>query len=473
MKMHHWIMFLIAMLTPTAFGADRPNVLFIAVDDLNDWVGVLGGHPQAKTPNIDRLAKRGMLFTNAHCSAPVCNASRTSLLFGVRPSTSGVYANADDWRDMDFFKNLTTLPMHFKNAGYKTLGSGKLFHAHTFNKKALSGYPQPEAWDAYWPSKTQQIPHEEAPPGWPINSSKDFYGGHFDWAPMNISDNAMGDRQVAAWASRELGQTHDRPVFLAVGIYRPHVPWWAPQEYFDAFPIDQIQLPAIPPLTPPAVDLDDVPAAGQAIAKREWQQWIVDHNQWKAAAQGYLASMLFADKMVGHVLDALDRGPMANNTIIILWGDHGYHHGEKEHWEKFALWEDSTRVPLIVFDPRRTQAGSQSNQPVSLLDLYPTLVDLCDLKKPDHLEGQSLTPLLDDPAKVTGRAVITTENLNSHAVRSERWRYIRYADGTEELYDHRVDPNEWTNVAANPKNARIKAKLAKWFPKLNTPTPTK
>jgi arylsulfatase A-like enzyme len=444
--------------------AHKPNVLFIAVDDLNDWVGALGGHPQAQTPNIDRLARRGLLFTKAYCSAPGCNASRSSLLTGMRPSTTGIYANAHDWRQAPGLKDAVTLPAHFSNNGYLTLGAGKLFHAHTFfDKKNLSGYPDPGAWHDYFPSKTQQMPEEVVPENWPVNSSKKFYGGHFDWSPLQISKAEMADAKVVSWAAGQLAKRHEQPLFLSVGIYRPHVPWYAPQEYFDRFPVNEIQLPVHL-----QDDLDDIPLAGKVMAKRKWHKWITENNQWKKAVQGYLASLAFADDMVGELLNALDNGPMAHDTLIVFWGDHGYHLGEKENWEKFALWEDTTHVPLIIIDPRRTTPGTRCNSPVSLLDLYPTLVGLCGLKSPPQpLEGKSLAKLLADPNAETGRVAITTQGKANHAARSSRYRYIRYASGEEELYDHHSDPHEWRNIADDKSLAGVKQYLAGQLPGVN------
>ena len=449
----------------------RPNVLFIAVDDLNDWVGCLGGHPQARTPNMDRLASRGLLFTRAYCSAPGCNASRSSLLTGLRPSTTGIYANAHDWRQAPRLKEAITLPAHFKDNGYSTLGAGKLFHAHTFfDKKNLSGYPDPGAWDDYFPSPTRQMPEEAVPGKWPVNSSREFYGGHFDWAPLQIANADMADAKVVSWAARQLARRHPKPLFLSVGIYRPHVPWYAPQKYFDRFPLDKIQLPEHM-----QKDLNDIPLAGKKLAKRNWHEWITGNNQWKKAVQGYLASLAFADDMVGKLLDALDKGPMAHDTIVVLWGDHGYHLGEKQHWEKFALWEDTTHVPLIILDPRRTRPGTRCKAPVSLLDIYPTLVELCALKPtPQTLEGRSLSTLMSAPEKETGHSVISTQGKGNHAVRCARYRYIRYADGAEELYDHRTDPNEWHNLAGKPELTDVKQRLAAQLPALNAePIPIK
>ena len=442
----------------------KPNVLFIAVDDLNDWVGKLGGHPQARTPNMDLLSSRGLLFTKAYCSAPSCNASRSSVLTGMRPSTTGIYINSHDWRQASILKNAVTLPHHFKNSGYLTMGAGKLFHAHTFfDKKNLEGYSDPDAWVAYFPSKTQQMPEEVVPETWPLNSSKKFYRGHFDWAPLQISNLDMADAKVVDWASKQLAKTHKKPLFLSVGIYRPHVPWYVPKKYFDRFPINEIQLPKHL-----SNDLGDIPVAGKAMAKRHWHKWINENNQWEKAVQAYLASLAFADDMVGNLIKALDKGPLSKNTIIILWGDHGYHLGEKESWEKFALWEDTTHVPLIIVDPRRTKSGTQCESPVSLLDLYPTLIELCGLRlPPQKLEGRSLVNSLIRPMEKTGRVVITTQGRGNHAVRSSRYRYIRYADGSEELYDHKTDSHEWNNLSLDPGLVKVKSKLMDYLPKFN------
>ena len=442
----------------------KPNVLFIAVDDLNDWVGKLGGHPQARTPNMDLLSSRGLLFTKAYCSAPSCNASRSSVLMGMRPSTTGIYINSHDWRQASILKNAVTLPHHFKNSGYLTMGAGKLFHAHTFfDKKNLEGYSDPDAWDAYFPSKTQQMPEEVVPETWPLNSSKKFYRGHFDWAPLQISNLDMADAKVVDWASKQLAKTHKKPLFLSVGIYRPHVPWYVPKKYFDRFPINEIQLPKHL-----SNDLGDIPVAGKAMAKRHWHKWINENNQWEKAVQAYLASLAFADDMVGNLIKALDKGPLSKNTIIILWGDHGYHLGEKESWEKFALWEDTTHVPLIIVDPRRTKSGTQCESPVSLLDLYPTLIELCGLRlPPQKLEGRSLVNSLIRPMEKTGRVVITTQGRGNHAVRSSRYRYIRYADGSEELYDHKTDSHEWNNLSLDPGLVKVKSELMDYLPKFN------
>ena len=455
----------------------QPNVLFIAVDDLNDWVGFLKNYPGAKTPHMDSLAEEGVTFTNAHCSSPGCNPSRTSIMTGLRPSSTGVYANGDDWRVMEYTKDVVTLPDSFQAAGYSTKGGGKLYHAHTINEKALTGHLDPDPWDTFYPSKEQQLPAEVTPDIWPVNSNEDFYGGRIDWSPLDISDNEMADGQTVTWAEQELSREHSKPLFLAVGIYRPHWAWWVPQSYFDQHPLDEIEL-----IYEPADDLDDIPEAGQKMIRKEWHAWIMENKEREKIVQAYLASMTFADAMVGRLISALEKGPLANNTIIVLWSDHGYHFGSKNHWEKFALWEEATHVPLVFADRRSGnnsssdswQLGSRTNQPVSLLDLYPTLVEICGLSEPGHLEGKSLVHLLKNAKSKTGDAVLTTHMYKNHAVRSENWRYIRYEDGSDELYDHRKDPREYENLAVYSEYSEIKDYLAQWLPEVNVePIPKK
>ena len=451
-------------LSPLVAASEKPNVLFIAVDDLNDWVGVLGGHPQAQTPNIDRLAKRSVLFTRAYCSGPSCNASRASLLLGLRPSTTGIYSNGHDWRKPPSLQEAVSLPKLFKQSGYRTLGCGKLFHAHTFfNEKSLKGYYDASAWSDYYPSIKQQLPEEVRPEEWPVHGSEEFYRGHFDWSPLDVDDSNMADTKVVAWAKEQLAQESDEPLFLAVGIYRPHLPWYVPREYYERFPLEQIQLPHCL-----EEDLEDIPEPGKKMARRKWHTWVTENNHWPAAVQAYLASMAYADQQIGDLVSALDSSKHAENTIIILWSDHGYHLGEKESWEKFALWEDTTHVPLLIFDPRSPNPKAKHESPVSLLDLYPTLIELCQLDNPPQvLEGTSLVETLSSPSTLTGRAVITTQGKSNHSVRSLDFRYIRYADGSEELYDHRSDPNEWHNLANDSGYEKIKARLGTHLPTTN------
>ncbi|MCC6417188.1 MAG: sulfatase [Gemmataceae bacterium] len=424
--------------------AKRPNVLFIAIDDLNDWVGVLGGHPQARTPNLDRLAKRGMVFTRAYCAAPACNPSRTALLTGMRPSTTGVYLNSQPWRPA--LPDAVTLMQYLRANGYLVLGGGKIFHSN-----------DARAWDEY------TFPKNKAP-------AKDTpargIGGNMTWGPLRkAGDSDLTDGQLSDWAVGKLKEKHAKPFFLAVGYIKPHLPWHAPQKYFDMHPLDKVQLPKVL-----ATDLDDIPPAGIKMAKPQGDHaQIVKAGLWKEAVQAYLAAGSYMDAQLGRLLDALARSPYADNTIVILWSDHGWHHGQKEHWRKFALWEQATRVTLTIAVPGTTRPDQRCARTVNLLDLYPTVLGLCSLPAKKGLEGHSLVPLLRDPQAPWDHPSITTHGRNNHTVRTERWRYIRYQDGAEELYDHDADPLEWKNLAKDPRYVELKKDLAARLPTVNAP----
>ena len=449
---------LLLVLLPAAVAAQRPNVLFIAVDDLNDWIEPMGGHPQAKTPNLVRLASRSTLFTRAYTAAPACNPSRAALMTGIAPYRSGVYNNSQAWRPA--MPDAVTLPQAFRRNGYWAGGAGKIYHGV---------YPDPPSWDEYWPSKKVQRSSDPLPAERPVNGIKGT--GNFDWGALEVPPEDMSDAKVAEWVATKLGQRHEKPFFLAFGIFRPHLPWYVPRKYFDRFPLETVELP-------PAfgADLQDVPEAGVKMARPERDHAsVVEHGQWNRAVQAYLASINFADDMLGTVLDALDESAYSQDTVVVLWGDHGWHLGEKRHWRKFALWEEATRVPLMVSAPEGTpglpegtREGVKSGRPVSLLDIYPTLVELAGLPEQEGLDGRSLVPLLRNPGLKWQPAVMTHGRLN-HAVRSESFRFIRYADGSEELYDHRVDQMEWTNLASDSNYAEVKRDLTKWLPETNVP----
>jgi arylsulfatase A-like enzyme len=442
------------LLTAAAAENPHPNVLFIAIDDLNDWIGCLGGHPDTKTPNIDRLAARGTLFTRAYCGAPVCNPSRAGLMTGIRPSTSGVYENQQPMRQSPVLKDAITLPQHFMAHGYRTVGGGKIYHG---------AYPDPQSWNEYFPSQTQNQPPNPKPQKLPANGIPK--NGGLDWGPLQRPDSDMGDYKTVDWASAELTKKHDKPFFLACGIYKPHLPWYVPQKYFDMFPADKVTLPQVKD-----DDLNDVPKVGRWLATRSGDhERILEYGAWRKAVQGYLAAIAFADAQVGRVLDGLDASPYATNTVIVLWSDHGWHLGQKLHWRKFALWEEATRNVLAIAAPGITKPGSRCDRVVSLMDLYPTLIDVCGLSRRTGLEGVSLMPVLKDPGTKWERPAVSTYLRGNHSVRDERWRYIRYNDGGEELYDHSNDPQEWTNLAEKPEFNEEKQSLAKWLPKTDAP----
>ncbi len=442
----------------------RPNVLFISVDDMNDWVGCLG-HPSIQTPNIDKLAARGVLFSNAHCAAPLCNPSRTSLLTGLRPSTSGIYDNEQYWRPA--LPGIETLPMYFRKHGYHVAGAGKVFHH-------VAGFNPPDQWDEFqlqefddpWYRRDEWYPWNKkvpAPPGHPFNGLRNFQG-EFDWGVLPKPEAAYGDHRAIDFGEKFLGRRHDKPFFLAVGLWHPHIPMFAPQKYFDLY--KDAAIPAAP-----ADDLDDVPAVGRRFAafRRDEHERIVRESKWKDAVQSYMACITFADAMIGQLVAALDASSHAGNTIIVFWSDNGWHLGEKQHWHKSTLWQRSTHVPMIFAGAGMRQAGVARHQPVSLLDVYPTLTDLCGLPANVRNEGTTLTPLLRN-AKARRHPAVCTYLPNNHAVRTERWRYIKYEDGGEELYDCLADPNEYRNIAADPKHAKLKLELAKWMPVNNAPS---
>lgn len=437
-----------------AAAATKPNVLMICVDDLNDWIGCLGGNPDSVTPNYDRLAKQTVLFTSAHCAAPLCNPSRAALMTGIRPSTSGVYQNNQPWREAQALAKAKTLPQWFMDNGYKAIGGGKTYH---------DAFPDPDSWEEYFPSKTQQKPKDPEAAKMPAHGIAGQ--AHFDWGPTAGGDDAQGDFKVVDWALGQMRKDHGKPLFLTVGLYRPHLPWYVPKKYFDMYPLDKITLPKVN-----GDDLDDVPPIGKRMAKPNGDhKMVVDHNQWKQAVQGYLASIRFSDTQLGRLLDGFEKSPLAANTVVVLWSDHGWHLGEKLHWRKFSLWEEATHNVLMMRAPGVTKAGTRCDRAVSLMDVFPTLTDLCGLPSNKACEGVSLKPLLDNPAAKWDRPALTTFGRNNHSVRSEKWRYIRYSDGTEELYDRDRDPLEWKNLAGDAKMAGVKQELAKWLPTVNAP----
>jgi choline-sulfatase len=436
----------------------KPNVLFIAIDDQNDWVGPLGGHPLVKTPSLDRLAARGTTFLNAHVQAPLCNPSRTSLMLGLRPTTTGVYGLAPWFRRLDAWKGRVTLPQHFKAHGYRTLTTGKIYHGGVGGPRERS-----VEFDVWGPAGGVGVkPPRKLIPPTPM-------GNHplMDWGVFPHRDEAKGDYRVASWAVEQLGSMPaDQPFFLAVGFFLPHVPCYATQKWFDLYPDDDTVLPPIRD-----DDRADTPRFSWYL---HWKlpeprlRWTRQNQQWRNLVRSYLACSSFVDAQVGRVLDALEAAKLAENTVVVLWGDHGYHLGEKAITGKNTLWERSTRVPLIFAGPGIGRGG-RCRQPAELLDMYPTLIELCDLPRRDDLEGLSLVPQLKNPEARRERPAVTSHNQGNHAVRSHRWRYIRYADGSEELYDLREDPNEWTNLAGTPEAAAIVSEHRRWLPKVDVP----
>ncbi|MEM1295292.1 MAG: sulfatase [Verrucomicrobiota bacterium] len=429
----------------TVGAAEKPNILLISIDDLNDWVGCLGGHPQALTPNIDRLAKRGTLFTNAHCQSSVCNPSRVSMMTGRYPHSTGVYFLSPDLKNAPALNGVLTMPEHFAQHGYETMAVGKIFH--TGDKRFFQEYGSNNGGFGPRPKKKISQPH-----GHPL----------WDWGIYPENDADMPDMKSAKWAAEKLAQDYEKPFFMGVGFYRPHVPMYTPPKWFGLHPRDTIQLPEIldgdrDDLSEYAVNLTNLKHVSPE------HDWVTSAGQWEHAVQSYLASVTFADDCVGQVLDALDASPHAKNTVIVLFSDHGFHLGEKHRWAKRSLWEDGTRVPVIISAPGFVH-NQRSDRPVELLDVFPTLLELAGLPADPKQEGQSVVPLLNDPNAEWGHPAISSFGPGNYSVRTTRYRYIQYLDGSREFYDHEDDPNEWNNLAAKEELQELMAQHAAFVP---------
>jgi len=503
---------------------EKLNVLFIFCDDLNDSVEGMGGHVQAKTPNLNRLVEAGIQFTNAHSNNPVCGPSRASLWTGIHPATSGYYGanqNRNTWRHNAILKDAVTVFEHFHANGYNVLGTGKIFHNNQQTKELFKlqndsiefGYGQsygPFPWDGI-NNSISRTPHPKMQvKNWgkdgnetdlPLSEVPDVkpdpekgIPGYKGWRDMNrpfkynseTDRDLMVDEKSAAWVIERLNRDFDGPFFMAVGIIRPHTPFVAPKKYFDMFPIEDIELP--PYLEN---DLDD---CGEFIKemkrKSSWytrferiREAFGDTLGWKMSVQSYLACVAFADAQVGKILDTLEKSKYADNTVVVFSSDHGIHMGEKDMLIKKTPWEESTRVPLIIKVPGNKVQNKKCDHPISLIDVYPTLVDICGLpEQPNlntnnyNLDGNSLVPFLrnpvngewtgnnyvisciegNEPVEIGEQGKIEDQNFT---IRTKKWRYILYKNGDEELYDHDKDPQEWHNVADDAEFAVIKKEL--------------
>jgi len=456
--------------------AKQPNVIFFAMDDLNDWVAPLG-HIQAKTPNMDRLAKKGVVFTYAHAPGVFCTPSRTAIMTGLNASTTGCYGEDPFQYD---HPDLVTIQMAFKQGGYNTYGAGKIYHHR-------GGFVDQRGWDEYF-SRSQ----EEKDMGWEMNgyhmndvprptpnpyspyaiknSKGDGSALHLEWGPIaNEKEDDMVDVIRTNWACSVLQEKHNKPFFLALGLYSPHYPNYAPQKYFDMYHLDSIQLP---PLNPD--DLDDLPERirKNMTTRSKQHKELEELGVLKDAVRGYLASTSFADAMLGRVLDALEKSQYKENTIIVFWSDQGFHHGEKMHWGKHTLWQRTSQVPLI-WAGKGIPENEKVTSSVSLIDMYPTFIELCNLPKVKNIEGVSLASSLKKPSGSTDRNVFLPSNeKGSFAVINTNWRYISYADGGEELYNVKEDPNEWYNLAKDEKYRPIMREMKESAPKVFAPEVT-
>ncbi len=431
----------------------RPNVLLVVFDDLNDWVGPLQGHPQAHTPSLDRIARRGVSFTNAHVQAPLCNPSRASFLTGLRPSTTGIYGLAPGIRAVPSLANRVTLPQHFAAHGYATASFGKIFHDGSI-PPALRA----REFGVWGPSPPMPLPDARLAPD---TGARGQVARLVDWGIFPERDEDQADYQIADAAIAHLrAAPPDAPWLVAVGFRLPHVPNFASRRWFDRIPADAV---ALPPLR--RDDRADTPPFSWYL---HWKlpeprlAWYREHDQLAPFVRAYLASTTFADAQFGRVLDALDAAGRLDDTIVVVTSDHGYHLGEKEITGKNSLWERATRVPLLIAGPGITPRVV--TDPAELLDLYPTLAELAGLPPRSDVEGRSLVPQVLRGARRSEPA-ITTHNQGNHAIRTDRWRYIRYADDSDELYDMQADPNEWVNLAGQATHRRTIAELRAWLPK--------
>ncbi len=435
--------------------AAQPNVLFIAIDDQNDWIGYLGGHPQIKTPNIDKLAVSGTAFMNAHTQAPLCNPSRSSLLTGLRPSSTGIYGLAPGIREVEQTKNHVTLPQTFTKAGYATSTHGKIYHDGSIRPRDKQAEFNEWGVPGNTPKPPQRIAHLPPQLDHPA----------MDWGPWPGKEEDTADYKIASSAIASLEKAPaDKPFFVGCGFRLPHVPCYAPQKWFDLYPDATLQMPPVK-----EDDRDDLPKFADFLHWRLPEprlKTLREFNEWRPLVRAYLASTSSMDSQIGRVLEALEKTGRAKDTVIVLWSDHGWHLGEKLITGKNTLWERSTHVPLVFAGPGIT-AGAKCKRTVELLDIFPTLLDLCALPPRADIEGHTLLPLLKDANAPREWPAITTHNQGNHSIRTEDWRYIRYADHSEELYDLKADPNEWNNLAKDSKYDAKKAELAKWIPKID------
>ena len=437
-----------------------PDILFIAIDDMNDWTTLFDNKNPIQTPNLKRLANRGAFFSKAYSVVPACNPSRTAILTGISPVNSGVYSNSESWKKL--LPDIVTLPQFFNENGYTTKGAGKIFHHGQTGSDRIDNPSFEEFFDLRIHSFKPDINYNGYITG---PNMKELSSPHWDWGVHDAPKQT--DEYTVEYVTKIMkNETLDKPLFLAAGIFRPHLPFWAPQESFAKYPFHKLKLPPRP-----LNDLDDVPHIGIKMSRTE--SFIFDNTikspekrpgSLKSMVQSYHAASDYADQMVGRLIDSLDATGRSKNTIIVLWSDHGYHLGDKNATVKFTLWEKANHVPLIIIAPGVTKPGSVIEQPVSLLDIYPTLIDLANLSNKHDLDGLSLVPLLKNPSSTWERPAIMTQGEGNYAIRSYRWRYIRYSDGTEELYDHENDPWEWKNLAKDPDFYTIIEDHKKWLP---------
>lgn len=476
-----WILALTVMAGVSGAAERRTNVLFIMSDDLANVLGCYGD-PQIKTPNIDKLAARGVKFERAYCAYPLCGPSRNSLLTGLYPNSTGIHGNGMVFRQT--IPSHVSLPQAFRLDGYFAARIGKLYHYGVPNSIGTNGDDDPGSWELELnPAGVDRLLEQ---PDEIFSLTPGQFGGTLSWHASSRPDEQHTDglnAEDAIWVLERCAKKPDRPFFIGLGFFRPHTPYVSPQKYFSLYPEDQMKV-----VTGVAEDQADIPPAGLASFKKE-QEKLTDDLR-RQARQAYYASITFMDAQVGKVVEALDRLGLADNTVIVFTSDHGYHLGEHGLWQKMSLFEESSRVPLVIVAPGTSQKGAVVETPVSHVDLFPTLAELCGVKTPDNLQGESLVPLLKDPAAKSrgwaltqvvrggGGARNAGKRFFGYSLRTPRWRYTEWDEGAQgrELYDHQNDPRELTNLADHPEHAatvkelsaRIQAALPQTLPPSGT-----
>ncbi|MEO0454603.1 MAG: sulfatase [Verrucomicrobiota bacterium] len=437
---------------PVTQAKERMNVLLLIADDLNTWILEKPERYAGKVvaPNLQKLGESGMVFKHAYSAAPYCVPSRTSMWSGVSPHKSGVYHNQTNIAASEPLKTAVSMFECFEKAGYELYGYGKITH----------GWSGSDAW-----VEKQGHKRDPRPPGAPIQS---VGKGEQDWGVIHIEEEDMNDTGGANKTIAVLEQEHDKPFFLAYGTFNPHMAWFVPQKYFDMFPLDEVKTPELNP-----DDFDDIPQLGYEVAggKRNFTQSVLKAGLHKSAVQAYLATTAYVDVQHGRVLDALAKSPYADNTIVIFISDHGFHLAEKDHWQKGTLWEEATNSMMMMRVPGVTKPGGVTTRCVSLQDIYPTLMELCDIPKPDHVDGKSVVPILKDPEVPWESTAISYLNNRYASIRTEDFRYIRYIDGEEEFYDKKKDPHEWINEIQNPSYTSVVKDLQARIPSIDEMAP--
>lgn len=445
-------MAIVGMLRANAADAAKPNVLFIMSDDLNCDLGCYG-HPIVKSPNIDRLAARGLRFNRAYCQFPLCGPSRASVMCGLYPDQTLVQHNAIYVRQR--VPNVVTMPQMFRNAGYTVMRIGKIYHYGVPGTIGTDGHDDPESWEKVINPRGRDKDDEAQV----FTLRPGQYGGTLSWLAADGTDEEQTDGIGATAAVKLLEQfaADKKPFFLGLGFYRPHTPYVSPKKYFDMYPTDKLVVPTVPDGY-----LQTLPLPARLTLTNKKDQVNLPDETARKAMQAYYASITFMDAQVGRVLDALDRLGLDKNTIVVFISDHGYHMGEHGYYQKMTLFENAARVPMIVSVPGMRSAGASTNSLIESLDLYPTLAELCGTTPPPILSGVSQTKVLDDP-NTKARDSALTQHHDGYTLRTDRYRYTAWGheggDGVE-LYDHMSDPVEMDNLANRKAQVDVKAELA-------------